>query len=151
MRLVIHIDGGARGNPGDAGFGVYVTDAGGAVLAQLYGFLGTQTNNVAEYAALIVALRYAISAGVGSVVIRSDSELLVRQIKGVYRVKHPGLIAMHEAARRLIDRIVRVSVEHIPRTRNKEADALANRAMDTRGEDPPGVAAGLPLPLGKLL
>lgn len=146
MRLLIHIDGGARGNPGDAGFGVEVRDAKGQTIAELFGYLGVQTNNVAEYAALIAALRYAIEGSAVDVEIRSDSELLVRQIQGVYRVKNAGLIPMHEAARRLMARISRVKLVHVPREKNKEADRLANRAMDTRAEDPPGVSAGLPLP-----
>lgn len=146
MRLVIHIDGGARGNPGEAGFGVHVSDPAGNAVTGLYGYLGTQTNNVAEYAGLIAALRYAITAGAASVLIRSDSELLVRQIQGAYRVKSAGLIPMYEAAKRLIARLPRVTLEHVRRERNKEADRLANQAMDTRAEDPPGVSAGMPLP-----
>ena len=146
MRLLIHIDGGARGNPGEAGFGVHVSDPEGGDIAGLYGYLGTQTNNIAEYAALIAALRYAIAAGAASVLIRSDSELLVRQIQGVYRVKNAGLLPMFEAAKRLMARLPEVTLEHVPRARNREADRLANEAMDTRSDDPPGVSAGMPLP-----
>lgn len=146
MRLTIHIDGGARGNPGEAGFGVHVADGEGRPRAALYGYLGVQTNNVAEYAALIAALRYAAEAGAESVRIRSDSELLVRQIAGSYRVRNRGLIPLFETARRLMDGMPGVSLEHVPRSQNREADALANRAMDTRGEEPPGVAEGMPLP-----
>lgn len=148
MRLVIHIDGGARGNPGEAGFGAHVAEPGGATLAELYGYLGTQTNNVAEYAALIAALTWAHAAGAVAVEIRSDSELLVRQMNGIYRVKNAGLIPMHAAARGLAARIGAVVYHHVRREQNREADALANRAMDTRSEDPPGVASGLPLPRG---
>jgi ribonuclease HI len=146
LRLTIHIDGGARGNPGEAGFGVHVSDGEGLLLAALYGYLGIQTNNVAEYAALIAALRYAVKAGAESVLIRSDSELLVRQMAGTYRVKSPGLIPLFKAACRLMEGMPDVRIEHVPRSRNREADALANRAMDTRGEEPPGIAAGMPLP-----
>ena len=146
MRLLIHIDGGARGNPGESGFGVHVADPEGNAITGLFGYLGTQTNNVAEYAALIAALRYAVGAGAVSVLIRSDSELLVRQIQGRYRVKSAGLLPMFEAAKRLISRLPRVTLEHVPREKNKEADRLANQAMDSRAEDPPGVSAGLPLP-----
>ncbi len=146
MRLVIHIDGGARGNPGEAGFGVHVSDPEGRILAALYGYLGIQTNNVAEYAALIAALRYAAGAGAAAVLIRSDSELLVRQIQGAYRVRNAGLIPLYEAAKDLMRRLPRLRIEHVPRESNKDADRLANQAMDTRSEDPPGVAADLPLP-----
>lgn len=150
MRLLIHIDGGARGNPGEAGFGVHVSDQGGNPITGLYGYLGRQTNNVAEYAALIAALRYAIGAGAVNVLIRSDSELLVRQIQGRYKVKNAGLIPMYEAAKRLIARLSRVTLEHVPRERNKDADRLANQAMDSHNEDPPGVSAGLPLPRAEI-
>jgi len=143
---VIHIDGGARGNPGHAGFGVDVRDAGGELLAGIYGYLGIQTNNVAEYAALIVALRHAIDAGAAAVLIQSDSELLVRQMEGRYKVKSPGLLPLYQEAKRLAGRVRKLRIEHVPRARNKEADALANAAMDSRAEDPPGIASGLPLP-----
>ncbi len=146
MKLIIHIDGGARGNPGEAGFGVHVADSKGAPLAEIYGYLGIRTNNVAEYAALIAALRHAIGARAESVTIRSDSELLVRQMLGEYRVKNPGLIPLHREASSLAGKIPKLTLEHVRRNLNKEADALANLAMDTRSENPPGVAAALPLP-----
>lgn len=144
--MIINIDGGARGNPGVAGFGVYVQDEDGGPAAELFGFLGIQTNNVAEYAALIVALRHAVRHQAASVIIRSDSQLLVRQMTGEYRVKNPGLIPMNDAARRLAARLPRVAYEHVPRERNRDADRLANVAMDTRAEDPIGVSKDLPLP-----
>lgn len=146
MRLIIHIDGGARGNPGLSGFGVHVADADGTTRDQLHGFLGVQTNNVAEYAALIAALRYAVDAGAGSVTIRSDSELLVKQLRGEYRVKNPGLLPLYREAVNLKARIPEINIEHVRRNLNKDADALANLAMDTRSEAPPGVTSGLPLP-----
>jgi len=146
VRLIIHIDGGARGNPGEAGFGVAVSDLDGRRVADLFGYLGVQTNNVAEYAALLAALKYAIEADASTVLVRSDSELLVRQIKGVYRVKHPGLIPLHEAAKRLMARLPEVRVEHVRREQNRDADRLANQAMDTKSDDPAGVSKGLPLP-----
>ncbi|HET6371949.1 MAG TPA: ribonuclease HI family protein [Candidatus Polarisedimenticolia bacterium] len=141
--LIAYIDGGARGNPGTAGFGVYVRDDAGHEVASLYGFLGHQTNNVAEYAGLLAALKYALAHGVTRLAIRSDSELLVRQIKGQYRVKNPVLQKLHRAALSLMHRVGSVSVDHVRREQNKEADLLANQAMDTRGEQPEGVAAGL--------
>jgi len=135
--LLAHIDGGARGNPGPAGYGVHVADEAGNVVAELYGYLGTATNNTAEYAALLALLEYARKAGAKSLRVLSDSELLVRQIKGEYRVKHPGLLVLHAAARRLIASLPSVIVEHVPRERNAEADALANRAMDLRDSSGP--------------
>ena len=135
--LVAHIDGGARGNPGPAGYGVHVTDEAGNLVAELYGYLGTATNNTAEYAALLALLEDAQARGARALRILSDSELLVRQIKGEYRVKHPGLQVLHAAARRLMASIPSVVVEHVPRERNLEADALANRAMDLRDSSGP--------------
>jgi ribonuclease HI len=146
VNLIIHIDGGARGNPGPAGFGVHVAGADGTTIDELYGYLGVQTNNIAEYAALIAALRYAVKAGAGEVTIRSDSELLVRQLLGEYKVRNAGLIPLHREAINLKARIPGFSIEHVRREQNREADALANLAMDARGEAPPGVTAGLPLP-----
>jgi len=141
--LVASIDGGARGNPGSAGFGVFVQDESGAEVASLYGYLGEQTNNVAEYAGLLAALRYASGAGARRLRIRSDSELLVRQVNGEYRVKNPRLAQLHAAARGMMSRIGNVTVEHVRREQNKDADRLANEAMDTRGESPEGITDGL--------
>lgn len=146
MKLLIHIDGGARGNPGVSGFGVHVAGADGATRDELYGFLGVQTNNVAEYAALIAALRYAVDNGASEVEIRSDSELLVKQLKGEYRVKNAGLLPLYREAVNLKARIPGFAIVHVRRELNKEADALANQAMDSRSESPRGVTSGLPLP-----
>jgi len=135
--LVAHIDGGARGNPGPAGYGVSVEDAAGRKVVELYGYLGTATNNTAEYAALLALLEYARKSGAASLRVLSDSELLVRQIRGEYRVRHPGLQILHGAARRLIDDLPSVVLEHVPREQNGAADALANRAMDLRESSGP--------------
>ena len=135
--LVAHIDGGARGNPGPAGYGVHIEDGSGRVVAELYGYLGTATNNTAEYAALLALLEYAAAQGAAALRVLSDSELLVRQIRGEYRVKHPGLQVLHGAARRLMTALPSVVVEHVPRERNVAADALANRAMDLRDSSGP--------------
>ena len=135
--LVAHIDGGARGNPGPAGYGVHVEDEEGRVVAQLYGYLGTATNNTAEYAALLALLEYARAHEAAALRVLSDSELLVRQMRGEYRVKHPGLQVLHAAARRLMTSVPSVVLEHVPRERNAEADALANRAMDLRESSGP--------------
>ena len=130
--LHIHIDGGCRGNPGEAGFGVHVADAGGAEIAGLYGYIGQATNNVAEYQALLHGLRYALGRGARRVKVFSDSELVVRQISGAYKVKHPSMVPLHREARELMRRFDEVSVTHVRREQNKEADALANRALDER-------------------
>src|SRR6185503_7532116 len=135
--LVAHIDGGARGNPGPAGYGVSIEDGEGRPVADLYGYLGVATNNTAEYAALLALLEYAVAAGAPSLRILSDSELLVRQIKGEYRVKHPSLQVLHGAARRLMSGLPSVVVEHVRREQNRAADALANRAMDLRESSGP--------------
>src|SRR5262249_54350512 len=150
VTLVAHIDGGARGNPGPAGYGVRVDDAEGRVVAGLYGYLGTATHNTAEYAALLALLEYAVHAGAASVRVLSDSELLVRQISGEYRVKHPALQVLHGEARRLMAALPSVRLEHVPREQNVAADALANRAMDLRqstGALPEGVRRHPPNPL----
>lgn len=112
-------------------------------MASLYGYLGHQTNNVAEYAALLAALRYAVANGIATLEIRSDSELLVRQIDGRYRVKNLALQRLHGAAIALMRRVGRVTVDHVRREQNKDADRLANVAMDTRSEAPAGVSTGL--------
>lgn len=130
--LRIHVDGASRGNPGEAGFGIHVTTLGGDAVAALYGYLGEATNNVAEYQALLHALRYALGRGAREVEVFSDSELLVRQLAGRYRVKNPGLQPLYREASALLARFGRAQVTHVPRERNREADALANRALDER-------------------
>jgi ribonuclease HI len=130
--LHLHIDGASRGNPGEAGFGVHVTDAQGRELAALYGYLGRASNNVAEYEALLHGLRYALGRGARRVRVFSDSELVVRQMAGQYRVKHPNMVGLHREARELMRRFERVVIGHVRREQNKEADRLANRALDER-------------------
>lgn len=130
--LRLHVDGASRGNPGEAGFGVHVTGEDGREVASLYGYLGRTTNNVAEYQALVHGLRFALARGASAVDVYSDSELLVRQIEGRYRVKHPGLQPLHREAKDLLHRFERARVAHVPRERNREADALANRAVDEK-------------------
>jgi ribonuclease HI len=134
--LRLHVDGASRGNPGEAGFGVHVTSEDGREVASLYGYLGRATNNVAEYQALLHALRFALARGASRVEVRSDSELLVRQVDGRYRVKSPGLQPLHREAKSLLARFERARVVHVPRERNREADALANRAVDERATSP---------------
>jgi probable phosphoglycerate mutase len=128
--MTFSIDGGSRGNPGPAGYGVHIIDAVGAVVDELYDFIGVATNNVAEYSGLLAALRYAVAHDCHTVTIRSDSLLLVCQMKGEYKVKNPGLQTLHAEARQLAGRLERVRYVHVPREENREADALANRAMD---------------------
>jgi len=145
---VAHIDGGARGNPGPAGYGAHVVEEGSGRVIEIFGYLGVATNNVAEYAALLAVLEYATVAGAASLRIFSDSQLLVRQIAGEYRVKDPRLQVLHAAARRLIAGLGNVRVDHVPREENREADALANRAMNLEdGSGPlPAAVRGLPPP-----
>lgn len=135
LALRLHVDGASRGNPGEAGFGIHVTDAAGDEVASLFGYLGTATNNVAEYQALLHALRFALDKGARSVEVFSDSELLVRQLEGRYRVKHPGLVPLHREAQSLLARFDARRVAHVRREQNREADALANRAVDEKGSN----------------
>jgi ribonuclease HI len=128
--IVAYIDGGARGNPGPAGYGVRIQAPDGSVLEEIHGALGIATNNVAEYNGLLSALRWAIERGHRQIHIRSDSELLVRQMRGEYRVKHPGLQPLAARARLLMMELDRVTFEHVRREQNVEADRLSNVAMD---------------------
>lgn len=128
--LTAHTDGGARGNPGPAGYGVVIHDASGRKVAALSEYLGKQTNNVAEYQALIAALEYAVEHDSRPMKVVSDSELLVRQIKGIYKVKEPTLRDLHARARQLINKLEWFDIEHVLRGHNREADDLANEAMD---------------------
>jgi ribonuclease HI len=130
--LLIHIDGGSRGNPGEAGFGVWITTPNGQFEKGLYGYLKWATNNVAEYQALVHALDFSRAGGAHFLKIFSDSELVVRQINGKYRVKHPDMIPLYRKAKGLMTHFKEVSLEHIPREQNTEADRLANRAMDEK-------------------
>jgi ribonuclease HI len=125
----VNVDGGSRGNPGPAGFGVHIQQDDGAVV-ELKGALPHATNNVAEYNGLLAALRWALTNGVKTLHVRADSELMVKQMKGVYRVKNPGLLPLFEEAKSLARQIGRVTFEHVRREFNKDADRLANEAMD---------------------
>ena len=128
--ITAHIDGGARGNPGPAGYGAYITDANGKVLAELHGGLGIATNNVAEYNGLLAALQWAIDHGHRDVRIKADSELLVKQMRGEYKVKNEGLRPLVARARLLVGQLGRVTFEHVRREQNKDADRLSNVGMD---------------------
>jgi ribonuclease HI len=128
------IDGAARGNPGEAGFGVHLEIDGTS--REIVGFLGQATNNVAEYAALLAVLTYAVREGIERLEIQSDSQLLVRQLEGRYRVKAPHLIPLFLKVLQLKRRIPKLSVRHVRREENKDADRLANRAIDERAPVP---------------
>ena len=128
--IIAYIDGGARGNPGPAGYGVRIESEAGDVIDELHGALGIATNNVAEYNGLLAALRWAVEHGERDVHIRADSELLVKQMRGEYKVKHPGLQPLCARARLLIMELGDVRFEHVRREKNKEADRLSNLGMD---------------------
>lgn len=128
--ITAHCDGGARGNPGPAGFGAVIQDAEGHVLAELSEFLGIQTNNFAEYSGLLAVLEFALANGHRRVKVISDSELMVKQIQGAYKVKSPGLKALYDEARKRIARLDAFQIAHALRHKNKDADRLANQAMD---------------------
>jgi ribonuclease HI len=128
--LIAHSDGGARGNPGPAGYGVVIKDESGRKVAALSEYLGHQTNNFAEYQGLIAALEYAIEHGPKALKLISDSELLVRQIKGIYKVKNAVLQDLHGRAKELIAQLDWFAIGHAFREQNQEADQLANDAMD---------------------
>lgn len=130
LRLVMSIDGAARGNPGPAGIGVMIQEETGPMERELWKFIGEATNNVAEYEALLLALREAERLRPAGVRIRSDSELLVRQVNGRYRVRNPRLIVLHSQVCDLIRTIPSFHIEHVDRELNRRADALANRAID---------------------
>ncbi len=128
--LIANIDGGARGNPGPAGFGVVLRDRDGRLIAELSEFLGRQTNNFAEYSALLAALAYALEHGCKAVKIVSDSELLVRQINGIYKVRDPRLRELYDRAQQMIRQLTWFRAQHVLRENNRDADRLANAAMD---------------------
>jgi len=134
--LELHIDGASRGNPGEAGFGIHARE-GERTVAELFGYLGRATNNVAEYRALLGALEFALQRGATRVDVFSDSELVVKQVNGQYRVKHPDMIPLHREARALLARFEQARVRHVRRESNREADALANRAVDERASNWP--------------
>jgi len=128
--IVAYIDGGARGNPGPAGYGVRVERGDGTLIEEFGDSIGVATNNVAEYRGLLAALEWAKTHGEREVHVRSDSLLLVQQMKGVYKVKNEGLRPLHAKAQQLARDIGRVTLEHVGRSSNAHADRLANAAMD---------------------
>jgi ribonuclease HI len=145
--LSAYTDGGARGNPGPAGYGVLIKDESGRKVAALSDYLGHQTNNFAEYQGLIAALEYTFQHGPKALKVISDSELLVKQIKGIYKVKNPTLRDLHARAKELIAQLDWFSIGHALREHNQEADRLANEAMDRgMGRSTPIVTAATARP-----
>ena len=130
-KAIIHVDGASRGNPGAAAIGAIIKDEQGRLVASVSRRIGTATNNEAEYQALIAALEKAINLGVKEVELNSDSELVVKQLKGRYRVKKAALKPLHQKMRQLLDSLEDFTVTHIPREQNTEADSLANKALDS--------------------
>lgn len=133
MKAVLRTDGGARGNPGPAGIGFVLETTDGVQVACGGRFIGEATNNVAEYEALIWGLQVALERDVSEVSVFSDSELLVKQMNGVYRVKHPNMIPLYSRACDLVSKFASAKISHVRREQNCAADALANEAMDLRG------------------
>ena len=139
--IIAHIDGGARGNPGPAGYGVAVADSSGKPVAELSEYIGHKSNNVAEYSGLLGALQYCMTHGEPALKIISDSELMVKQLNGVYKVKSPDLKVLYDQAQIMIRRLDWFRAEHVLREKNRDADRLANEAMDRgmrRGNNPEG-------------
>lgn len=131
MKRVLHVDGASRGNPGPAAIGVVITDARWKVVEEVSEYIGEATNNVAEYRALLRGLSAVLAQGASEVEIRTDSELLVRQVQGAFKVKSPALRPLHDQVEVLLARFARWTIQHVPREANARADALANQALDS--------------------
>jgi ribonuclease HI len=152
--ITAYCDGGSRGNPGPAGFGVYFEDAQGKPAGELSEYLGKKTNNFAEYSGLLAALNFALEHGYSRLKVISDSELMVKQIKGQYRVQSPELRPLYEEAKRRIARLDSFQIQHVLREKNRQADRLANEAMDrgmgrsaASGSGTPAATGGSPAPI----
>ena len=128
--ITAYFDGGARSNPGPAGYGVYIVDDEATVLAELHGALGIATNNIAEYRGLIAALQWAADHDVTALSVKGDSLLIIEQMRGNYKVKNEGLRPLYHQARMLVMQIGNVKFEHVRREQNTEADRLSNVGMD---------------------
>jgi ribonuclease HI len=133
MKATLFADGGSRGNPGPAASGAVILAEDGTVLREVGTFLGTATNTVAEWTGLVTGLEAALELGVNDVAVRLDSELVVKQVNGEYRVKNAGLIPLHARAKALLRRFARFDVRHVPRKQNTAADALVNQVLDAHG------------------
>lgn len=132
MKVTIFADGGSRGNPGPAASGAVLTDESGDVLREVGTFLGVTTNNVAEWTGLITGLEAALELGATDVVVRMDSELVVKQLSGAYRVKHPNLVPLHARAKTLLRKFSHADIAHVPRKANAAADAVVNQTLDAQ-------------------
>ena len=143
MKGILHVDGGARGNPGPAGIGVVLKDESGTVVAEIARGIGVATNNVAEYGALIAGLELARDMGVAEIDIRSDSQLVVSQIKGDWKIKDDRLRVLAVRARRLMNGFASASIRHVRRAENAHADRLANVGMDEVEAGPANEQQGL--------
>ena len=135
MLYKIWTDGGSRGNPGPCGAGGVIKDASGVIVTEVSEYLGIQTNNYAEYKALAITLQRAVLLGLKEIVAYMDSKLVVEQLKGKWKVKNINIIPLHKEINDIIPNFDKISFVHIPRLLNKEADALANKAMDTKGNN----------------
>jgi ribonuclease HI len=136
-----NIDGAARGNPGPASYGVVIRRPDGTPVESLGKYIGRHTNNVAEYYALIAALDYAAASGIQRLRVQSDSQLIVNQMKGLYKVKHPDLRPLHERAKKQAAGLAAFTIQYIPREQNREADAAANAALDNTSGVKPAFAS----------
>ncbi len=128
--VIAHIDGASRGNPGPAAYAVVMETPEGGHLTSLSEAIGTATNNMAEYRALLAALDYALAHEHLNLKVLTDSELLARQVEGAYKVRHPGLKPLYESAREKIGRLIAFKIRHVPREENREADRLCNQTLD---------------------
>ncbi len=135
MELTIYSDGASRNNPGEAGAGVYIVPSGEEPI-RIARYLGRTTNNIAEYTAALIGLEYAVKRGATRIKLLADSELLVKQLNGQYKVKNEGLKPLHQKVKELLARISCIEIQYIPRAMNKEADALANKAIDEKIREP---------------
>ena len=132
MKVVVHVDGGARGNPGPGAAGAVLSTPEGEVLDEAAEAIGVATNNVAEYRGLLLGLRRARALGASEVEVVNDSELVAKQVNGLYKVKHPDMRPLHAAALQALGAFERWSIRSVPRAQNAAADALVNQALDAR-------------------
>ncbi len=135
LRLMAYTDGASRGNPGPASYGAVVLDAKGGELRAISVAIGVETNNVAEYRGAIAAVEAALELGASALELRMDSQLIVRQLEGRYRVKNAGLKPLFLKLQALLEQLDEVAIRHVPREENRRADALANAALDGRSAD----------------
>jgi ribonuclease HI len=134
VRVIVHVDGGARGNPGPAAAAAVISDGDGQVLDEAAEVLGVTTNNVAEYRGLLLGLQRAQQLGATEVEVINDSELVAKQINGEYKVKHADMKPLHRAATEVLAEFDRWSIRSVPRAQNAHADALVNQALDARDD-----------------